>query len=141
MKKLLVLPLFLLASGASAACKPTVSDAWLRLAPGGMGMAAGFFRIENPCKSPVELNAATSKSFRSVSIHQTVVANGVSRMRHLPTMTLASRDRALFQPGGLHIMLMQPVKPVNVGQRIPVTISGPGWSVTTSFVVKSAIAP
>ena len=141
MKKLLLLPLFFAAFGASAACKPVVSDAVLRVAPGGMGMAAGYFRIENPCSSAVVLNRAASPAFRSVSIHQTVSVDGVSRMRALPSMTLARGDRALFTPGGLHIMFMQAARALPVGSRVPVTLSGPGWSLTTSFVVRSAASP
>lgn len=141
MKKLLLLPLFFAAFGASAACKPVVSDAVLRVAPGGMGMAAGYFRIENPCSSAVVLNRAASPAFRSVSIHQTVSVGGVSRMRALPSMTLARGDRALFTPGGLHIMFMQASRALPVGSRVPVTLSGPGWSLTTSFVVRSAASP
>ena len=142
MKNLLLLPMFFAAFGASAACKPVVSDAVLRVAPGGMGMAAGYFRIDNPCSSAVVLNRAASPAFRSVSIHQTVSVDGVSRMRALPSMTLARGDRALFAPGGLHIMFMQASRALPpVGSRVPVTLSGPGWSVTTSFVVRSATSP
>lgn len=137
MKKLILLPLLLASFGASAACKPDISEAWIRLAPGG-NIAAGYFRMDNKCAAPAVLNAAASPAFKSVSVHQTVASGGVSRMRHLPSLTVARNDRAIFAPGGLHIMLMQPTRKVKVGERVPVTVSGPGWSVTKPFEVKSA---
>ncbi len=72
-----------------------------------MTMMAGFGRIENQCQRPLDIVSARSQSFAEVSIHQTRIVDGISRMRPLPTLTIAPDDAAVLAPGGLHLMLMQ----------------------------------
>lgn len=125
-KSLLVASLLLLggsvvsAPAVAAGCTPRVRDAWLRLPPMDMPMLAGFARIENPCPVPVTIVGLRSPSFADVSLHETRLVDGVSRMRAIPQLRIAPDGVAMLKPGGLHLMLMQPTGPLKPGSRVVV---------------------
>jgi len=110
----------LLAGRASAAdCLPEVHDGWIRLTPGGMQMMlAGFGRIENACPGSTTITSARSAAFADVSLHRTSLVNGISRMRVVPRLPIAANGAAVFEPGALHLMLMQPAKPLKAGDHV-----------------------
>lgn len=95
-----------------------VKDGWVRLPPVSMPMMAGFGRIENPCAAPVTIVGASSPAFGEVSLHETRVVDGMSRMRHLPELRIAPDGTATLKPGGLHLMLMQPRAPLKEGSKV-----------------------
>lgn len=95
------------ASANPDACLPQVDEGWVRLTPGAMAMDAGFGRIANPCGTPVRITGADSPAYADVSLHETTLENGISRMRAVPALELPARGEVRLQPGGLHLMLMQ----------------------------------
>lgn len=124
---LLALALALAATAASTAsaadtagCSARLSEGWLRLPPVARPMLAGFGRIENPCAMPVTIVGVSSPAFGEVSLHETRVVDGVSRMRALPELRIAPGDAAELKPGGLHLMLMQPGAALKPGSRVAV---------------------
>lgn len=94
---------------------PTVSEGWVRLPPVSMPMLAGFGRIENDCAIPLEIVGASSPAFKDVSVHQTRIVDGVSRMRAVPVLRIAPDGSAVLEPGGMHLMLMRPRTPLEAG--------------------------
>lgn len=83
-------------------------------------MQAGFGRIVNRCDAPVAIVGASSEAFSDVSIHETTVADGVSRMRAVPELVVAADDEATLAPGGLHLMLSQPAASLAPGDRVAI---------------------
>jgi len=110
----------LLAGNAVAAdCLPTLQDGWIRVPPGGMQMMlAGYGRIENDCPGAVTIVGANSDAFADVSLHRTSLVAGVSRMRAVPELQVTANGAAVFAPGALHLMLMQPGKPLKPGDHV-----------------------
>ena len=113
---LLCLPL----SACARDCAPQVKDGWIRLMPGGMPMQAGFGRIDNRCPMPATIVSASSPSYGSVELHESRMVGGVSRMRAVPELRIAPDGAAVLQPGGLHLMLMQPTSPLKAGSRVAI---------------------
>ena len=101
-------------------CVPRVREGWVRLPPVAMPMMAGFGRIENRCAAPVTIVGASSPAFGDVSLHETRIVDGVSRMRALPGLRIAPDGVATLKPGGLHLMLMQPRAPLKPGSKVVV---------------------
>lgn len=99
-------------------CAPQVRDGWIRLTPVKMPMMAGFGRIQNDCAQPVTIVGASSPSFGDVSLHETRIVEGVSRMRELPELRIAPDGVAVLKPGGMHLMLMQPRTELKEGSRV-----------------------
>lgn len=102
-------------------CRPQVREGWVRLGPAGMPMMAGFGRIENACAKPVTIVGASSPAFGSAELHETRLVDGVSRMRHLPELRIAPGEAAVLEPGGKHLMLMQPDAPLEAGGKVVVS--------------------
>jgi copper(I)-binding protein len=110
---------FLLAAGILlAACSPPAieqtlkfEDAWVRATPPGAMMTAGFGRLVNQTDHLLEITVFTSPSYGDVSLHQTVIENGVSRMREVPGLSIPPGGEIELAPGGYHLMLMMPTQP------------------------------
>lgn len=111
------LPAF--AGKGAPSCRPLIEKGWVRMAPG-MPMGAAFGVVRNPCDVPVEIVGASSPAFDDVSLHETRLEGGVSRMRAVPRIVMRAGGAAELKPGGLHAMLMKPVADVKPGSRVRV---------------------
>ena len=111
---------FAAAPAFAADCLPKVEGAWIRMPPAGLPMMAGYARISNPCKAPLAIVGAHSTAFADTSLHETRIENGMSRMRATSALRLAPGGSAVLAPGGFHLMLMNPVKPLHAGDRVAV---------------------
>jgi len=143
LKASLALLLFLCCGAAAAStCIPRVRDAWIRLSPGNMDMLAGYARIENTCAAPVEIVSASSTAFADVSLHETRIENGISRMRALATLPVAAHASVAFAPGGLHLMLMQSTKPLKAGDHVAIDFTlRDGRRIPGRFELRAAPTP
>ncbi len=102
-----------------------------------MPMMAGFGRIVNGCAAPATIISASSPSFGSVELHETRVVNGISRMRPVPELRLAPDASAVFKPGGVHLMLMQPRAPLKPGSKVVIEFTlANGGSLLGEFEVR-----
>jgi copper(I)-binding protein len=123
----------------AAECLPVVGAAWVRLPPVAMPMMAGFARIENPCKATVSVVGAESLAFEEVSLHETREENGVSRMREVANLPIASGKAVELKPGGLHLMLHGPYQPLVVGEKPVITLKlADGRSLPVMFEVRKS---
>lgn len=98
----------LLASQAVAAGRLKVERAWIRTAPPGAAMLAGYAVLHNSGDTPVIVHGASSPDFGAVSIHETVEVDGVERMQHVEQIEVAPDATVTLAPGGRHFMLMRP---------------------------------
>lgn len=114
---LLALSFTAAAGKGRAACLPTVTGGWVRMAPG-MPMGAAFGVIRNTCATPVEVTGVSSPAFANVSLHETRIERGVSRMRAVPVLVLRAGGSVELRPGGLHVMLMGPRGPLSRTVRV-----------------------
>jgi copper(I)-binding protein len=114
------------AAAAAAAAEPacvSVREGWVRLPPGPMPMAAGYGTIRNDCRSAVVVIGAGSKAFGDVSLHETTLVEGISRMREVERLPIAAGATVELKPGGLHLMLMQPEVTLKEGAALPLRLS------------------
>lgn len=102
------------ASGADA-CLPSIQAQWVRAAPPGAASLAGYLVLRNDCPVPVEVVDVESLDFGKPMIHRTVEEGGMSRMRPAGRMQLAPGESLRFEPGGLHLMLMRPLRALAEG--------------------------
>lgn len=120
---LLVLCAFHVSAQTPAPACVTIQDGWVRLPPGAMPMAAGYARIRNDCRDQVVVTAAGSRAFGEVSLHETSLVQGVSRMREVARLPIAAGASVELKPGGLHLMLMQPEVLLKEGVQLPLRLS------------------
>ena len=117
--------LLLSATGCAGDCRPTVADAWIRPGPPSMPMRAGFGRLLNDCPTTLVVTGASSPAFAEVSLHETTLVDGISRMRAVPELVVPAEGSADLVPGGLHLML--------AGPRVPLA---PGGTVVVEFALR-----
>ncbi|TNJ35142.1 copper chaperone PCu(A)C [Arenimonas terrae] len=103
------------AVGAAPDCAPVIEKAWVRAAPPGASTLAGYLVLRNPCAAAVEVVDVESRDFGMPMIHRTELVDGVSRMRPAGRMVVAAGASLRFEPGGLHLMLMKPLRPLAEG--------------------------
>lgn len=119
---LLLASLLLAASlpASAAGCLPQVHDGWIRMPPMNLPMMAGYARIENRCREPATIVSADSAAFADASLHETRVEGGISRMRATPALRIPAGGSAILEPGGSHLMLMQPRTPLQAGRKVTI---------------------
>jgi copper(I)-binding protein len=107
---------------ASEEAGVSVRDAWVRETPPGMTMMAGYMELRNNTSRPQVLVAARSSGFESVTIHRTIVKDGIASMVHTPQIELAANASLIFAPGSYHLMLMNPKRTLRAGEAVVVNL-------------------
>ncbi|MGY0504020.1 copper chaperone PCu(A)C [Luteimonas sp. e5] len=124
---------------APTACAPEVSDAWIRMMPGGMPMHGGFARIENACPTVASVVSASSARYGDIELHETTNDDGVSRMRQIHELPVPAQGVVELKPGGLHLMLMQPAADIVEGEKITITLKlADGREIPVEFTTRAA---
>ncbi|MEO8001669.1 MAG: copper chaperone PCu(A)C [Arenimonas sp.] len=103
-------------------CAPVIQQAWIRSAPPGAQTLAGYMVLHNPCKTSITIANVESKDFGMPMIHRTVVENGVSKMRDPGVLEIKPGASLKFEAGGLHVMLMQPLRALKEGDKASVNL-------------------
>ena len=133
------LALLLLAAAAPAwAGSLKVSNGWIREAPPGAMMLAGYATVSNDGAKALTVCKASSPDFDDVSIHRSSVVNGVSRMEEVPRLKVPAKGQVRLEPGGLHLMLMDPKRELKAGDRVDIRLGCGKTAATAAFEVKSA---
>lgn len=138
----LALLAFLSAPGfAAAAGSLSVTDAWIRAAPPGAQVMAGYATLANVGDEPLTVLAVQSADFRQGALHETVEEGGMAKMRELHRLAIEPGARASLAPGGKHLMLMQPRRAIAAGDRVEVVfLLGDGTRHQTFFDVVDTAA-
>ena len=114
-----------------------VSNAWIREAPPGTSVLAGYMTITNPAAIAKTITAVSSPSFRSVEIHRTVIENGMARMLSVGPLEIPAGGSVALAPGSYHLMLFEPVRALVAGDMVDLRLqtgSGPCISVGVPVV-------
>jgi periplasmic copper chaperone A len=121
---LLVLLVGLLAPLRSPAADSNlvVGGAWIRQPPPGSDVAAVYLSLQNAGTAAVKLTGVECPLAAMAMMHETVAADGQSRMRALTAVPLAPGAAIAFTPGGRHIMLHGLAHPLQVGERVPLVL-------------------
>lgn len=74
----------------------------------GISMSAGYLSLTNNTSEVVRITRVVSEQYQSVELHESIVQDGVARMRSLPELAIAAGETVTLAPGGKHLMLMHP---------------------------------
>jgi copper(I)-binding protein len=99
------------------------TGAWVRLAPPTLKTHGGYLTISNHGAEPQELVGASSDNYEMVMVHLSQIVDGVATMQHLESVEVPAGRKAEFKPGGLHLMLMGPKKPLEMGGVVPIRLT------------------
>ena len=117
-------------------CMPVIHRAWIRSAPPGAQTLAGYLVIKNTCKTSIKIIDVESRDFAMPMIHRSVLENSVSKMRDPGVLEIKPGASLKFEAGGLHIMLMQPLRALKEGDKAGVRlVLADGRKVYAEFAV------
>lgn len=110
-------------SHASNINEIVVEHAEIVLAPPGAMMMAGYLAIWNGTRTQTDLRSVESDTFGSVSIHRTIIAGDVARMRPIEgPLPIPGQSELLMKRGGIHLMLSDPTRPLAEGDAVVMTL-------------------
>ena len=69
-------------------------------------MSAGYLALSNNSDDVINITSVTSPQFSSVEMHESVVEDGVAKMRRIPSLLISAKATVRFNRGGKHLMLM-----------------------------------
>ena len=98
-----------------------VHEVWMRPAAQGENGAV-YFVIHNHSSEEDELIGISSDIAEAVEMHESKMNGDVMEMNQVESVPLEAYAEIKFEPGGLHIMLVNLKKHVEVGDEIEVTL-------------------
>lgn len=100
----------------------SIGKAWIRPAAPGVNSMAAYFSLRNNSNRTIEIVESSSSAFAATMIHDTVIEDGVASMQHLDGLEIAANSTKILAPMATHMMLMQPVKPLVLGDSVDLTL-------------------
>ncbi|MBT8143962.1 MAG: copper chaperone PCu(A)C [Gammaproteobacteria bacterium] len=113
-----LLSIILMLTGCAPRPAIEVTGAWVRQPPPHTSATAGYLQLTNNSGDTVVLAGARSPHYGRVMIHRTTTADGVTTMRHATPLRVGDSETVVFEPGGLHVMLMQPRHSITDGDEV-----------------------
>ncbi|PKN54249.1 MAG: hypothetical protein CVU56_27520 [Deltaproteobacteria bacterium HGW-Deltaproteobacteria-14] len=117
----------LLAATPALAADPapnlSVAAPHVRLLPPSAKNTGAFMVITNRGPRDVKLVKADNPVSRATELHTHVDEDGVKKMRQVPFITVPAGGDAVLAPGGLHVMLIDLLRPLREGEVIAITLS------------------
>jgi len=125
------------AGGESHRRGPAIEAAWIRQAPPVARVMAGYMTLRNPSDEVLILRGAESPFFEKVEIHRTRMKGGMAGMMRQELVEIPPHGELEFAPGGLHLMLTGPKRPLGVGDAVTITLLfDGGHSLPVRFTVR-----
>ncbi len=114
-----------------------VAEAWARSALGPNG--AVYLTIEGgDADTALSGVSVSSDVAASAQLHQTVMRDdGTMAMTRLPNVEIPAGSTVMMVPGGVHVMLMELAKPLELGDTLDMTLTfDSGTELTTTVEVR-----
>ena len=107
-------------TAASAHAQVTVKDPWVRGTVAGQKATGAFLQLTTT--EAVRLVEARSGAAKIVEIHEMRMEGDRMMMQAVPGLDLVPGKTLELKPGGYHVMLIDVVKPLNAGDKVPLTL-------------------
>ena len=109
-------------SGAEATgSRISVSDAYVPEPPG--DVAAAYLQISNEGDGGDTLLSVRSDGSRLAELHETVMDGASVSMRPVDALTIPGRQTVALEPGGFHVMLIDPVASLADGGQVRLVLT------------------
>ncbi len=100
-----------------------LSHAWISEAPPTVSILAGYLEIKNNTNETKILNAVSGSDFNHIEIHQSIIRNGMASMEKQNELSITPGQTLKLTPGGYHLMLFDPSRPLRSGDTVPLEFS------------------
>lgn len=104
-----------------------IDHPWSRPTPPGTPMGVGYLVITNTSDTDITLVGAQTPRAASVSIHESMMRDGMMSMQPLKDgLTIPAGEAVELKPHGYHLMLEKLNGPLQEGESIPLTLQFDG---------------
>lgn len=100
----------------------SVERPWSRATPTGAKIGVGFMRLKNAGSAAARVIGASSPVAGRVEMHVTTRDGDVMKMRQVDSFDIPAGGSFDLKPGGAHLMLMDLQRPLQQGERVPLTL-------------------
>lgn len=108
---------------AAAPSTITIDQAWVRATPPNAAVAGGFLRVTNAGAADDALLSAGTDAAERVEIHEMKMRGEMMEMRQLTGgLDIPAGNTVELKPGGYHLMLIKPKRPLAEGQSVTLTL-------------------
>lgn len=104
------------------ACDLEIVDPWVREAPPTADALAGYMVLQNQSGGDCVLTDVSAAGFKRAMFHRTEHEGDMASMEHQNEVRVAAGEPVVFEPNGLHIMLMHPDQPLQKGDQVAITL-------------------
>ena len=116
-----------------------ITDAWIREAPPGASVMAGYMRIINTTENEIILQQASSPKFKAIEFHRSIENNGVYKMVPHLHLHIAANSTFELKPNDYHLMMFSPSNNLKEGDLVEIDLQFSGQKIiSTSVPVKKA---
>ena len=99
-----------------------VENAWVKLAPPGAMANAAYMQFYNDSDTAVIIQSLSANCCAGLMLHRTRYKNDQVVMEHLDQLIVPPKSQVKLMPGGIHIMLFQAAKPMQLGEQIEIEL-------------------
>lgn len=133
--------LLMLMAVPALACDLKIESAWIRTAPPTASVLAGYAKLINTGSRPLKIAAIRSVDFADIQAHETLNEGGMSKMRAIAAFEIPAHGSVGLQPGGKHLMLLQPKRALQDGDVANLVFDDAAGCATTAAFKVSAAPP
>ena len=87
-----------------------IKNAWVRAAPTGSKTMAAYMLIDNQGLITMSSSKIIANGFEKAEVHKSFIDNNIAQMRKLENISINGKESLTLEPGGLHLMLINPEK-------------------------------
>lgn len=106
-------------TGASAI---KIISPWARATAGAARDGVAYLTIANAGSTDDRLVAVSTPIAKSTELHESVTANGVTKMITVDGVPVKAGSKVVLRPSGYMVMLVALANPLKVGQTFPMTL-------------------
>lgn len=99
------------------------TDIWISEAPPTVSILAGYLNIQNNSNETITLVSASSPNFSRIEIHRSVMQGEMVSMEKQDSLDIPAGETVKLSPGGYHLMLFNPGKPLRSGDTAIINLS------------------
>ena len=120
-----------------------IGDPWVRATPNAAPTAAGYLTVTNHGKTADRLLGGSTPLAQAIEPHTMSMDGGVMRMRLAAGgFEIPPGGSLTVAPGGNHLMLIGPRRPLKPGERVPATLRfAHAGAVKVEFAVRAGPRP
>ena len=109
----------------------SISKARIIIMPPMMKITSAYMTLKNNSDKSITLVKATSDSYEYIDMHKTQITDGMAKMIHQETLTIAAGESLAFENGSYHLMMHNPTHPLVKDELIKITFhSAEGQKIT-----------